>query len=191
MMTIPSDPTGPPRTLAFQDAPIRIALIDRIPWFSAADICQILGVRLDERMTPEYHVRHLPSFTHRHCRLDGSDASNEELCLSPVGVWYLTTQFDRPQGPTISAWAKREATSLCPDTTPDDPAMFLTLLPGGVMPLRPHKFSGRLAQWHALKETPAYHEAVLALKAAERRATFDRLRKPPERPKPPLPSIPA
>lgn len=148
-------PYGPSGTLDYKKGrSIRFLPILGIPWFALPDCLDALGYPHfvgDVVFGPDFPV---------HARGVGDEAPDpdvpgdpmEVVLLSPVGVWYLThlTEPCRNQG--LAAWARRQAESLCPDASRNDPAMFLTVQPDGLLPPYPSRYSGRKQQWTELKE---------------------------------------
>lgn len=149
-MTISTAATQPATSLQFRTFIIRIAMLDGLPWFYLSDLCAAL------RRTPEVAkvVDDLcfPQFARR-SHLDPSEG--EITVLSPIGAWYLTELVDRMGGQALAAWTRREQKRLCPEPAPNDPNVFLTMLPDHCLPPRPAKYSGRLNEWQELRFSPA------------------------------------
>jgi hypothetical protein len=73
-----------------------------------------------------------------------------------VGVWTLSHILGDWEFRLISAWAKREAKTLCPAAKPDDPRMFLRLDADHELPPRPNRYSGRYTEWDELRFSNEY-----------------------------------
>ena len=149
-MTISTAATQPVTPLQFRNVPIRIAMLDGLPWFYLSDLCTAL------RRTPEVAkvVDDLcfPQFARRSF-LDPSEG--DITVLSPIGAWYLTELVDRMGGQALAAWTRREQKRLCPDPAPNDCNVYLTMLPDHCLPPRPARYSGRLNEWQELRFSPA------------------------------------
>lgn len=140
----------PELTLAFKGNAIRIAMIDGVPWFSLTDICEVMSYYGDNAAALSAN---LPDHVCRDCFVETEAGETVDATLiSAVGVWYLSTLTNPARFQQLAAWARKEAQTLCPDPQPDDPAMFLTLLPGAQLPPRPLRYSGRLAEWENLRD---------------------------------------
>lgn len=145
---------GPGQTLDYKGFPIRIAPIDGVPWFALPDIVEALGYR-PEAANVVNRVS-FPTFAQTTAEeLPDDEVPGEPervTVLSPIGVWLLTHFTNPERGQGIAAWAKREAVARCTSAAPDNRHMFLQLLPGDQMPPYPLKYSGRKAEWVALRE---------------------------------------
>jgi len=89
----------------------------------------------------------------------GDLSARQAIYLTRVGVLLFTQRIDGPRFHAVANWARKEALRLCPDPVPNDPRMFLSVLPGPEMPPRPSKFSGWLSEWLALRNG-AYSNAI-------------------------------
>ncbi len=141
-------------TLTFKNTPIRIAMIGKVPWFCASDIAEAMGwgpIQLAKLDDPKF-----PAFAKTTCSEEADDRLQETVMLSGVGVWYLTDLINPAKGQALANWARRESVNLCPEPAENDPAMFLTLLPRGGLPPRPWPYSGRRAEWEALRWSDEY-----------------------------------
>lgn len=147
-MTTPADLTGSAEPLRFRNRPIRHTMIDGVPWFYLADLCTALNRSSATARLAE--TRQFPDFA-RQSHVDETDG--ETLVLSAVGVWYLTELDDRLAGQALAAWARREARQLCPSPAPNDPNMFLTILPDRCLPPLPAKYTGWFNEWDDLRFT--------------------------------------
>jgi len=175
-MTIPTAATQPVATLQFRTFAIRIAMLDGVPWFYLADLCAALR-RTSEAAKTVDDLR-FPQFARRSHQ---DPTVGEVTVISPIGAWFLTELIDRMGGQTLAAWTRREQQRLCPEPSPNDPNVFLTMLSDHCLPPRPARYSGRLNEWQELRFSPAgmkemgrwpacYAPVLNAFRAAEARA---------------------
>lgn len=144
-------PPGGEIMLLFKDIhPIHSVQFDEVPFFSLADISMALG--WNYRADLYAKADDFPDHGRRIVRPIDRPESPGAIYLSPVGVWRLTALLDPYGGQALAAWAKRETTRLIPEPRTGDPAVFLTLDEDGDLPPAPTKYSGRRAEWLALKE---------------------------------------
>lgn len=150
---------GPPDYLLFEGNPIHILMHQGVPWFASDDLCAAMNRNayaleyVNGPRFPDFARVTVPEYD------DEGQEIGKVPFLSPVGVWYFAHDTDPTQFQKLSAWAKRESLALCPDADPKDPAMFLTLLPSGELPPCPKRYSGRGAEWWALKDSNEYLDA--------------------------------
>nr|WP_087573329.1 hypothetical protein [Sphingomonas sp. CDS-1] len=128
--------------------PVRIFMWENCPWFEASAICAAMGID--------------PAFAERfnHKALDTDIAqypfdAEPVYVLSPIGVWKLVEEVDSYRQAKVARWAKSEAEELVSEPIPDDPRLFVTLTPEGLLPPYPGKFTGRRAAWKALRHSDA------------------------------------
>jgi len=158
-------------TLSFKDHPIRIVMQGGCPWFSLEDICTAMN--RNHYAAQMAHGRNFPEHARRLCWEEDDNGERQEVTiLSPVGVWYFTDLIDAGKFQALANWARKEALRLCPNPRDNDPAMVLTLLPGGVLPPRPMRYSGRQSQWLDLRQSAEYAQAE-----AERRSIVGAVRR--------------
>lgn len=148
-------------TLQFKDHPVRIVMIDGVPYFSLEDICEAAGWSLSVCDRLHSKLYSFPDHTKRPCYEETEDGLRDTTVLSPVGVWRFTVSVDSYRGAGVAAWAKRESFRLCPNPRPKDPAMFLTLGKGGELPIKPTKYSGRRSEWFDLRDSEEYRKGRL------------------------------
>jgi hypothetical protein len=149
-------------TLSYRDQPdrtVRAVFTEGIPWFDAADICDLLKLPIEAigRFDESALDTDLATFAFD---------DRPTAVLSPIGVYKLSMDAPLPQGPQVSAWAKRVSCEIVLDPAQDDARMHLTLNPDGTLPRFPHKFSGRRSDFYALRYSPV---GVAAAEAAARR----------------------
>ena len=150
---------GPDHTLFYKKYPIRMLSISGVPWLSLRDIGDALSLNqdgLDLVNEPAF-----PAFA----KMTASEEADpdipgepeDQVVLSPVGVWFLTALLSEPKrGEDLAAWAKRETKRLCPEPIKGDPAVFLTVLDNGgqkKLPPYPWRYSGRRSEWLDLRES--------------------------------------
>lgn len=174
--TTQSAPTERLDPLLYQGHPISYILLDGVPWFALGDLCTALN-----------RNEHAASIVNRHDFPNYAKQTVEELTpdgwkpitvLSPVGVWFFGHHIDPARSQGLAAWARREASRLCPDPRPGDTALHISLMPDGTLPPRPYKFSGRRSEWYDLKDTATYVTPLAARSrewAAQDQAVFDAL----------------
>ena len=154
----PDVPIAPEDTLYFKGHPIRILLVEGVPWFALPDLCDALGYWPSAMAAVD--GSDFPACAKDVCDEEPDDTipgqPAEVVILSPVGVWWFTELTNATRGQAIASWAKRETTRLCPHAQPGDPAVFLRLLPDGSLPPYPCKYSGRKGEWINLKESDKY-----------------------------------
>lgn len=144
--TLPTD--SPPLTREYHGQPVRIFMCENAPWFEATAICAAMGIA--PATVESFNRKALDTDIALHAFDDAP-----VYVLSPIGAWKLGEDVDAYRCAKVSAWAKRQAAELVPEATPNDPRMFVTLTPDGRLPLRPAKYSGRLAEWDNLRCSPA------------------------------------
>lgn len=146
------------QTLTFKDHPIRIVMQDGVPWFSLNDIC--LAMNRNHYAAEQAYGRNFPEHARRTCSEETEEGELQDATLlSPVGVWLFTHLIDAAKFQQLAAWARKEAKRLCPNPRENDPSMFLTLTPDGELPPYPMKYSGRKAEWLALRGSAEYAQA--------------------------------
>lgn len=133
-------------------------MLEGVPHFSARDLCAAMrwpDAALEAAFQLDYPVR-----AKRIVDETEGDTPSNGVYLSPVACWYWTHQVNPKQGQSLAAFTRREAKLLCPSPRGDDPAMFLTMTADDWMPPKPFRFSGRRSEWFALRDSPAYYEAL-------------------------------
>jgi len=142
--------TQPATTLHFRTYAIRTVSLDGVLWFYLPDVCAAL--RRSPEVAKVVDDLRFPQFARR----PHQDATEGEVvCVSPIGVWYLTELIDRMGGQAFAAWTRRQQRDLFPEPAPNDPNVFLTMLPDNCLPPRPARYSGRLNEWQTLRFSPA------------------------------------
>lgn len=142
--------------MLFGDNPIATVTFEDggVPYFSLLDLQEALGWP-----TSATDLVDSPSFP-AHCKRTaieyGPDGETDAVVLSPTGVLFWTQLYDAGKGQKITAWAKREARQLCPNASPDDPAMFLQVTGHRTLPPPPLKYSGWRGEWNDLRYSEAY-----------------------------------
>jgi hypothetical protein len=150
-----SCPTEYDLIASYRDTPVRILMLDGLPWFALSDICQAAGYH--PRAADAVDAKDFPKEAKRTISEEAGDGSSRQVeLLTSVGVWWLTALNNPGRGQGVAAWARREALKLCPEHAPKDPALFLTLKPDGELPPRPMRYSGRLAEWEELRFSREY-----------------------------------
>jgi hypothetical protein len=149
MTIIPSSPEEHDMFLTFKEQPIRIVMREGIPLFALPDICEAFGLGVARAST----VRLLPEHAKDTYSAATDDGLEDIVMLTPFGVWLYGHLDDPGRSQAGAAWVRRESLRLCPDADPGNPAMFITLEPDGSLPPRPMKYSGRRAEWDALRDS--------------------------------------
>jgi len=150
---------------------VRIVMQDGVPWYSLNDLC--LAMNRNHYAAEMAYGRNFPEHARRIClEEDDNGEMQDATLLSPVGVFFLTDLIAPAKGQDLAAWARREAQRLCPNPIENDPAMFLTLQPDGELPPYPMKYSGRRAEWLALKGSAEYAKG-----RAEKRSIVNQVRR--------------
>lgn len=146
--------------LNFNGHPIGGVLIAGIPWFLLSDLPPAIGLipetaaAVDSASFPSYlkatgEAAPDPG--------EGPEARQPVTLVSPLGVYIWTEMVSPARGEKLAAWAKRTALQLCPDVSPDNKAMFLHLDERNELPpFYPRKYSGRRAEYYALRDSDAY-----------------------------------
>ncbi|UXC90516.1 hypothetical protein EGM87_16005 [Sphingobium sp. RSMS] len=144
------------QTLMFKEHPIRIVIVDEVPWFSLEDVTEALGyTQLSAKRA--FHSS-FPEHARMECLEETGEGQKATTVLSPVGVWHFTAILDAYRGQHLANWAKKEALRLHPNPMPKDPRFFLTLTAEGQLPPTPAKYSGRLGEWRELKDSEEYRQ---------------------------------
>jgi hypothetical protein len=145
--------------------PVRVFMWEGVPWFEAEAFCAAMDLS----------AAALEAFDRTATDTDIALYSFDDepvFALSPIGAWKLVEANDPYRSAKFAAWAKREANHLAPDAPPTDPRMFLTLQADGMLPEMPGKYSGRRAEWYALKESPEHLEAKQRARSVLRRMSL-------------------
>lgn len=151
--------------LAYKGHSVRVLMIRGVPWFALSDVGEALG--LNECGLDQVNDKAFPAFAKtvatEAVEPEVPGEPEEQVLLSPVGVWYLTTLLCDPgRGQHIANWAKKEAAVLCPNPVPGDPAVFLTILDVDgrkELPPYPWKYSGRRSEYQDLKDSNEWFHA--------------------------------
>ena len=155
-MTTPTATATQAQTLVFKEHPIRIVIVDGVPWFSLEDVTEALGyTHLSAKRA--FHET-FPKHARMECLEDTEEGQISTTVLSPVGVWHFTAILDAYRGQGLANWAKKEALRLHPNPEAKDPRFFLTLTADGQLPPTPAKYSGRLGEWRELKDSDEYRQ---------------------------------
>ncbi|MBV1690869.1 hypothetical protein KRR38_25115 [Novosphingobium sp. G106] len=143
-------------------------MVRGVPWFSLRDVGDGLG--LSEFGLDQVNAAGFPAYAKMVVAEEADPAipgdPEDQIVLSPVGVWHLTTFLSDPgRGQHLANWAKKEAALLCPSPAPGDPAVFLRLLEVNgrkELPPYPWKYSGRRSEWHTLRDSDDWLYAQIA-----------------------------
>lgn len=144
--------------LDFKGRSVRYLKVNGSPWFALGDLQEAVG--FGREALEVVNRRDFPSFA-KHIAMEAFDAEvpgepGDVIILSPVGVWYWSHLYEPGVGQEIASWAKRAAAAIHPDPAPYDPHMFLRVLEVDgkpKLPPYPLKFSGRKAEWCAIRES--------------------------------------
>jgi hypothetical protein len=166
MTTEPATATQAQQTLLFKEYPIRIVMVDSVPWFSLEDVTEALGYT--HLSTKRAFHETFPEHARMDCLEETEEGQITTTVLSPVGVWHFTAILDAYRGQGLANWARKEALRLHPNPPAKDPRFFLTLTADGQLPPTPAKFSGRLSEWRDLKDSNEYWEARRASMSSRR-----------------------
>lgn len=159
MMTNLSVPKDPNQIREYKGHAVRVLILDGVPCFPPEDIGEALGYYPQPVADA---LRRLPAHALVPCLEDTEGGLADVELLTPIGVWLLTNFLDPRRNAGVAAWSRRVATELAPSSDPKDPRMFLTVSASGTLPPRPDKYSGRLAEWCVLRDSPEYEEAQRA-----------------------------
>lgn len=154
-------PTERQDPLLYQGHPISFIMLDGAPWFALADICTALGQ--NERAASIINRRDFPTYAKQSVEELTDEGWKPTTVLSPIGVWLFGHYVDPGRSQGLAAWARREASRLCPIARPGDTALHLSLMPDGTLPPKPYKFSGRRSEWFDLKDLGTYVTPFTAL----------------------------
>lgn len=149
---------GPSGTLRYHGRPIRYIPIHGVPWFALPDLVEALGYR---RAAAEVvNAPRFPAHLRHTCTEDPNDTGpgkpKDVTVLCPTGLWWWTALTEPGAGQHLAAWSRREAMRLCPDASPTNRYMHLTIGPDGSLPPYPTKWSGRHREWTDLRWSTAY-----------------------------------
>jgi hypothetical protein len=113
MTTEPATATQAQQTLLFKEYPIRIVMVDSVPWFSLEDVTEALGYT--HLSTKRAFHETFPEHARMDCLEETEEGQITTTVLSPVGVWHFTAILDAYRGQGLANWARKEALRLHPN----------------------------------------------------------------------------